>query len=76
MCVGVAASDAVIAKQWVNLVRDLPLLQEPLRYQVVVQYPARFGSTTRTCTVEARFNRTRVGATMNRWIHLNNDFKN
>ncbi len=76
MWVDVAASDAAISKRSGILVRGLPLRQEPFRYQVVGQSRARFGSTTRTFAVEAHFNRTRVGATMNWWIHLSNDFKN
>ena len=76
MCVGVAAIDAVIAKQWVHLVLSLPLRIEPFRCQTVGQSRARFGSAIRTFAAEAHFNRTRVGATMNQWIHLSNDFKN
>ena len=76
MCVDVAASDAAISKRSGILVGGLPARQEAFRYQVVVQYRARFGSSTRIFAVEAHFNRTRVGATMNWWIHLSNDFKN
>ncbi len=76
MCVGVAASDAAISKRSGILVRGLPVRQEPFRSQVVGQSRARFGSAARTFAVEAHFNRTRVGATMNWWIHLSNDFRN
>ena len=65
MCVGVAASDAAISKRTGILVRGLPLRQEPFRYQVVGQSRVRFASTIRIFAVEARFNWTRVGATMN-----------
>ena len=76
MCVDVAASDAAISKRSGILIRGLPTRQEPLRYQVVGQSRVRFASATRIFAVEARFNWTRVGATMNWWIHLSNDFKN
>ena len=76
MCVDVAASDAAISKRSDILVRGLPVRQEPFRSQVVGQSRARLGSSTRIFAVEAHFNRTRVGATMNRWIHLSNDFRN